>query len=189
MTKTLAPATLLQLRISLKYSNPAIWRVVLVPDSITLVQLHQVIQEAMGWWSGHLHEFDIAGRRYGMIDPEWDEDPELLNEARKSLLKVLGGKKKFLYLYDFGDSWLHEITLEAQLPMIKAQRYATCLMGENACPPEDVGGLPGYYEFLEVIADTENEEHEDMLEWCGGSFDPKAFDVDAINEQLKRIKL
>lgn len=189
MSRRLNPQSLLQLRIELLHIEPAIWRVVLVPDSITLVQLHAVIQDAMGWWNSHLHEFDIGGLRYGMIDPDWDDDPELINEARKKLLNVLGNRRTFRYLYDFGDSWLHRITLEKQLPLIKPQRYAVCMAGENACPPEDVGGAPGYFEFVEVISDPSHEEHESMLTWCGGQFDPRFFDIDATNERLKRIKL
>ncbi len=189
MSPRLNPETLLQLRIELTYTEPTIWRCVLIPDTITLVQLHSVIQESMGWWNSHLHEFDIAGLRYGMIDPDWDDDPELINEARKKLLKVLGRRKKFNYIYDFGDSWLHRITLEKIYPMVKPQRYALCVGGENACPPEDVGGVPGYYEFLDVIANPDHEEYEQMLEWCGGSFNPESFDINATNANLKRIRL
>lgn len=143
----------------------------------------------MGWWDYHLHEFEIGGLRYGIPDPEWDLGPELINEARKKLLTVLGNRRTFDYLYDFGDSWLHRITLEERLPMRQPQRYALCVAGENARPPEDVGGIPGYYELLEVIADPSHEEHESMVEWCGGSFDPRRFDIDAANESLKRIKV
>ena len=180
---------LVQLRVELRYIEPVIWRCVLVPDTITLVKLHAVIQAVMGWWDSHLHEFDIAGLHYGMTDPNWDLDPELINEARKKLLKVLGHRRQFDYLYDFGDSWLHRITLERTLPMIKSQRNAMCLAGENACPPEDVGGVPGYYDFLHAISNPDHEEHEEMLEWCGGSFNPRSFDIDATNTVLKQIKL
>ena len=189
MVSRLNPQTLLQLRIELCDTDPVVWRCVLVPDTITLVKLHAVIQAAMGWWDYHLHEFDIGGLRYGIPDPEWDLGPELINEARKKLLTVLGNRRKFDYLYDFGDSWLHRITLEERLPMRQPQCYALCVAGENARPPEDVGGIPGYYEFLEVIADPSHEEHQSMLGWCGGSFDPRRFDIDAVNESLKRIKL
>lgn len=185
----LKPQNQLQLRMELCHFNPVIWRVVLVPDTITLVQLHNVIQDAMGWWNSHLHEFDIGGLRYGMIDPEWDDDRALINEARKKLLKVLGHLRQFDYVYDFGDFWQHKIKLERTLPMVKPQRYAVCIAGENACPPEDVGGMPGYYEFLEAISSPDHEEHERMLEWCGGSFNPQFFDIDATNTRLKHIRM
>jgi len=113
MVSRLNPPTLLQLRIELCDTHPVVWRCVLVPDTITLVQLHAVIQAAMGWWDAHLHEFDIGGLRYGMPDPEWDLGPELINEARKKLLTVLGNRKTFDYLYDFGDSWRHRCTISA----------------------------------------------------------------------------
>ena len=201
MPQRLNPQTLLQLRIELRYTDPMIWRRVLVPDTITLVQLHAVIQESMGWSNSHLHEFEIAGLRYGMTDSEWDVDPELINEERKKLLKVLGDQKQFDYLYDFGDSWLHRITLEKRLPVIEKitldniipaiepQRYAMCVDGENACPPEDVGGVPGYYNFLDVVSNPDHEEYEEMIEWCGGLFNPEFFDIDVTNTKLKRIRL
>jgi len=201
MSQRLNPQTLLQLRIELRYTAPMIWRRVLVPETITLVQLHAVIQESMEWSNSHLHEFEIAGLRYGMTDSEWDVDPELINEERKKLLKVLGDQKQFDYLYDFGDSWLHRITLEKRLPMIEQitldniipgiepQRYAMCVDGENACPPEDVGGVPGYHKFLDVISNPDHEEYDEMIEWCGGSFDPEFFDIDTANTNLKRIRL
>lgn len=201
MSERQTPQTLLQLRIELLYTDPLIWRRVLVPDTITLVQLHAVIQESMGWLNCHPHDFDIAGRRFGMIDPEWDVDPKLINEARKTLLKVLWNRKQFDYLYDFGDSWLHritqekilpiieQITLDEIIPMIGPQRYAMCVDGENACPPEDVGGVPGYHNFLDVISNPDHEEYDEMIEWCGGSFDPEFFDIDTANKNLKRIRL
>jgi hypothetical protein len=201
MSERQNPQTLLKLRIELLYTDPLIWRRVLVPDTITLVKLHAVIQESMGWWDSHLHEFDIAGRRYGMTDPEWDVDPELIDEAGKKLLNVLVDQKQFDYLYDFGDSWLHRIMLEKRLPMIEQitldniipgiepQRYAMCVDGENACPPEDVGGVPGYSNFLDIISNPDHEEYDEMIEWWGGSFDPEFFDIDTANKNLKRIKL
>ena len=189
MTKRPAPKNLLQLRIELRHTNPLVWRTVVVPDTITLVKLHAVIQAAMGWYGGHLHEFEIAGQRYGMIDPEWDTDPELIDESRKRLLKVLGAHRHFDYLYDFGDAWWHWVTLQARMPMTKPQHYAFCVAGENACPPEDVGGLPGYYEFIEAVTNRNHEEHEAMIEWCGGTFDLSRFDIDSTNTRLKQVKL
>lgn len=189
MPSKLVPTSLLQLRIELKNASPAIWRVVLVPDTITLVQLHRVIQETMGWYNCHLHEFDIAGIRYGTPDPDWGDDLGMVNEARKRLLNVLHGRRKFEYLYDFGDSWLHQVTVEDQLPMLKTQRYATCLQGENRCPPEDVGGVHGYFEFLEAIHDPSHEEHESVKEWWGGEFDPREFDAVETNTRLRQLML
>jgi len=186
------PRSLLLLRIELEHSSPAIWRSVLVPDNITLVKLHRVFQEVMGWHDCHLHEFIIDHRHYGMVDPDdpfADLGPELISEKRKKLEKVLGQNKRFEYIYDYGDNWRHTITLENRLPLTSAQPSITCIGGEMACPPEDVGGLGGYFEFLEVMADPQHEEHENMMRWWGETFDPGTFDILLANERLKQIKL
>ena len=186
------PRSLLLLRIELEHSSPAIWRSVLVPDNITLVKLHRVIQEVMGWRDYHLHEFIIDHRHYGMVDPDdpfADLGPELISEKRKKLEKVLGRNKRFEYIYDYGDNWRHTITLENRLPLTSAQPSITCIGGEMACPPEDVGGLGGYFEFLEAMTDPQHEEHENMMQWWGEAFDPGTFDILLANERLKQIKL
>jgi len=186
------PRSLLLLRIELEHSSPAIWRSVLVPDNITLVKLHRVFQEVMGWRDYHLHEFIIDHRHYGMVDPDdpfADLGPELISEKRKKLEKVLGRTKRFEYIYDYGDNWRHTITLENRLPLTSAQPSISCIGGEMACPPEDVGGTGGYFEFLEAMADPQHEEHENMMQWWGGAFDPGGFDIFRVNERLKQIKL
>ncbi|MCP4276047.1 MAG: plasmid pRiA4b ORF-3 family protein [Gammaproteobacteria bacterium] len=188
----IGPQSLLQLRIELEHSNPSIWRSMLVPDNITLVKLHWVIQEVMGWYDYHLHEFIIDHRRYGIVgpnDPNWDLAPELINEKRKNLEKVRGQKKQFEYIYDYGDNWLHTITLENRLPLTSARSSVVCIGGEMAYPPEDVGGLGGYFEFLEAMTDPQHEEHESVMQWWGEAFDPRAFDIMLVNEKLKQIKL
>ncbi|WP_177420369.1 plasmid pRiA4b ORF-3 family protein [endosymbiont of Lamellibrachia barhami] len=188
----IGPQSLLQLRIELEHSNPSIWRSVLVPDNITLVKLHRVIQEVMGWYDYHLHEFIIDHRHYGIVDPNdpnLDLAPKLINEKRKNLVKVLGQKKLFEYIYDYGDNWRHTITLENTLPLTSARSSVVCIGGEMACPPEDVGGLGGYFEFLEAMTDPQHEEHESVIQWWGEAFDPRAFDIILVNEKLKQIKL
>lgn len=166
--RRLGPTALLQLHIELEHSQPLIWRTVAVPDTITLVKLHSVIQAAMGWWGGHLHEFVIDHCHYGQMfdeDPFMDIGPELIDERRKKLLKLLGRKRQFEYLYDFGDSWWHKIRVEGILPLTTPRPQALCLAGEMACPPEDVGGLSGYFEFLEAVTNPLHEEHDAMVEW------------------------
>ena len=189
--RRLGPTALLQLHIELEHSQPLIWRTVVVPDNITLIKLHSVIQEAMGWWGGHLHEFVIDHCHYGQMfdeDPFMDIGPELIDERRKKLLKVLGRERQFEYLYDFGDSWWHKIRVEGVLPLTTSRPQALCLAGEMACPPEDVGGLGGYFEFLEAVTDPLHEEHDAMVEWCGGNFDPTNFDLTETNLRLQHIK-
>lgn len=181
--KASVPKSVYQLKITLKEIKPPIWRRVLVESDITLYDLHQVIQQSMGWDDYHLHEFRIAGEHFGAPDP--DGFVEVIDDAKTRLHQVIRGEKmKFLYEYDFGDGWRHEIVVEKVLPAEKEGVYPVCLKGKRACPPEDVGGPWGYAEFLEAIADPENSQHEDMLEWVGGEFDPEAFDLEMVNHRL-----
>ncbi len=183
----------LQLLIELQHTDPVVWRRVLVPDNITLVKLHQVIQQSMGWWDYHLYEFAIDDEHYGYVDPDgdpvWDDfAPKLRNEKRKKLLTVLGRNSVFEYLYDYGDSWWNTITVENYLPL--SHWPLLCCMGASmACPPEDVGGIGGYYEFIDIMADPGHEEHESMLEWYGRPFDPTEIDILEINRRLNQVKL
>lgn len=179
---------LLQLKIELASIKPAIWRRVVVPETITLGKLHQVIQAVMGWTNSHLHEFEIAGARFGVPDPEYDFGEPLISETRVRLHKSLEGTVSFRYVYDFGDDWEHKIKVEKVLPA-DACPVPMCIGGANACPPEDVGGPYGYADFLEAIADPAHSEHDRMLEWNGGPFDPAALDHDLINKRLQSIKL
>ena len=175
-----------QLKITLKDFRPPIWRRVQVNSDITLGKLHQIIQASMGWTNSHLHGFSIEGVEYGQPVPEFDL--EIKNEQRVKLSKVVTGeKKKFLYTYDMGDSWEHEILVEKVLPHDPLVRYPVCLTGKRACPPEDCGGVWGYAEFLEAITQPDHPEHESMLEWVGGAFDPDAFLLSEVNQLLQQI--
>lgn len=176
-----------QLKITLKDLRPPIWRRVQVSDKTTLGKLHWIIQEAMGWTDSHLHAFLIQGVEYGEPMPEYDFD--VRNEKTIKLSQVISGEKfKFLYTYDMGDSWEHAILVEKVLPVDPQVRYPICLAGKRACPPEDCGGVWGYGEFLESIHNPDHPEHESMLEWVGGTFEPNTFDLDEVNQQLKRIR-
>lgn len=187
---TPADDRVLILHIELTWIKPAIWRRVAVPEKITLGKLHHVIQAAMGWTDTHLHEFDIAGENYGVPDPDAGSGPPILSEKRKTLIGALSGKKTFRYVYDFGDNWEHRIKVEKTLPAVICPQIPYCIDGANACPPEDVGGAPGYEEFLAALADPNHPEHEAMLEWhWDDSFDPTAFDCYRVNEWLKQIKV
>jgi len=180
--------SILQLRIELRGITPKIWRRVWVPDSITLPRLHRTIQAVMGWTDGHLHEFEIARERYGVPDPDWDSPNAPRSEARVRLANCLGGHKQFHYIYDFGDSWEHKIIVEKRLAD-DDMPHPLCIDGENACPPEDIGGAPGYADFLDAIGSPAHPEHEHYLSWCGGEFDPAKFNVLEVNKNLARIKL
>lgn len=180
-------STIYQLKITLKGSRPPIWRRVCVPADISLARLHRIIQVTMGWWDAHLHQFTIGRTEYGVPDPDYRDDVRSERTAKLGGL-VTGPRMKFLYEYDFGDGWDHEILVERSVPSEPEVRYPVCVAGKRACPPEDVGGVWGYAHFLEAIGDPNHPEHVDLLEWIGGSFDPEAFDLAGTNAQLRRIR-
>ena len=179
----------IQLRISLLDVVPLVWRSVVVPETITLPRLHGVIQQAMGWEGGHLHEFVMGTGRYGEPDPDFDLNNEVQSEQRVKLAKAMAYTSTFEYLYDFGDDWRHLVQVEDYLPGTDdGGPPVRCVAGANACPPEDVGGLPGYAEFLAAINNPKHAEHDHYLSWAGGSFDPRHFDLNEVNERLAEIK-
>jgi len=176
--------TVYQLKITLLEVDPPVWRRLLVPADATLGDLNFLLQAAMGWTNSHLHQFTIDGMDYS--DPRFEVDGAK-DEFAVTLADVVPAERlRFNLLYDFGDAWDHEITVEKILPHEAGKRYPLCVAGERACPPEDCGGVWGYADFLEAIRDPENEEHDSMLEWVGGSFDPEAFDVAALNKRLSK---
>ena len=179
----------LQLRIELQHTEPHVWRRVIVPESLTLAKLHTVLQAAMGWTDSHVHEYEIAGKHYGTEDPDWPSDQPMLDERRVRLKSFVEARvRRFTYVYDFGDDWEHVVTIEDLVAPKDRRQPIVCTAGENACPPEDVGGGHAYGSFLEAIADPKHEQHQQMLDWIGYPFDPRAFDLNAINQRLARIK-
>jgi hypothetical protein len=157
-----------------------------VPGDIGLDRLHLVIQATMGWEGDHMHQFINGHTFYGQPHPDFEETLNEKDHTLRDLAPTV--KKKLIYEYDFGDSWHHEVTVEKVLSADPNFKYPVCLAGENACPPEDCGGIPGYYRLLEVIADPKNPEYEEMREWVGEEFDPTRFDADQANRFLKQIK-
>ena len=175
-----------QLKVTLKYSKPPIWRRIEVPGNTRLDKLHDILQTTMGWWNAHLHQFIVGGTYYGEPHPDYGFD---MRDERKVKLNQIapGEKSKFVYEYDFGDSWEHVILVEKVLPPEKGVHYPRCIKGKRACPPEDVGGVWGYDDFVEAVKDPNHPEHEDMLEWWGDDFDPEAFDLEEVNEALQKF--
>ena len=179
------PKTIYQLKVTLIDSKPPIWRRVLVEDTTTLSKLHTVLQTVMGWTDSHLHHFIIDDEFYGEPDDDEFSDIETKNEKRYHLNQFVERKGfKFIYEYDFGDSWEHTILVEAILPAEKDAYYPRCIEGKRACPPEDVGGMWGYEDFLKIIANPKDPEYDEMMEWIG-SFDPERFNLDHVNEGLR----
>jgi hypothetical protein len=173
----------LQLRIELLDVEPAVWRRILVPELITMAELAQILVAAMGWNGSHLHLFRVGDNEYGVADEDAPE--EEIDESEVTVTEALGGHDRFAFDYDFGDGWEHDVVVEKRSS--SGVEFAACLDGQNACPPDDVGGPGGYEDFLVAIADTAHEDHVEYLEWIGGSFDPTRFDLDAVNTELRLL--
>jgi hypothetical protein len=194
MARTGAPAPLIpwwQVRIELLDVSPKVWRRLIIPEDIKLPKLDRILQICMGWTNSHLHQFVLGGKHYSLYDPEWSTELKHLDEKRIVLSKAIGYECRcFDYIYDFGDSWHHTVIVEDPFAGHSEQAlHIRCIDGENACPPEDVGGAHGYAEFLVAIADPSHDDHDQFLEWAGGSFDPGRFDITAVNLLLDGIKL
>ncbi len=177
-----------QIKVTLRDSKPPIWRRILVRSDITLGELHHILQAVMGWWDYHLHQFIVGRTYYGVPHPDYADFMDMCDESDVRLNQIADAGAKFVYEYDFGDSWEHILLVEKVLPLEPDQQYPVCIKGKRACPPEDVGGVWGYYGFLEAIQDPDHPEHEDYLEWIGEDFDPEAFDLDAVNAALRALQ-
>ncbi len=176
-----------QIKVTLNESKPPIWRRILIPYDVTLEKLHYIIQVAMGWTNSHLHQFIVGQTYFGKPHPDYGF--EMRDERDVKLNQIVPGEGcKFHYEYDFGDSWLHNLLVEKILEPEPGQQYPVCIKGKRACPPEDVGGVWGYEEFLEAIQNPGHSEHEMYVEWIGGEFDPEEFDLDETNEILRDLR-
>jgi hypothetical protein len=173
-----------QIKISLQGVKPPIWRRVEVPEDIPLEIFHQVIQIAMGWDDYHLHLFKKDNKIYILPDDEEGLHEEENNEEEFKLNDILKTEGDIAeYHYDFGDSWLHEILLEAILD--DSPGDPVCVAGERACPPEDLGGPAGYADFLEAMKDPKHPMHQEFTDWIGDEFDPEEFDLELTNGMLE----
>ncbi len=188
-SRTQIPAQIYQIKVTLSDSQPPIWRRIQVRSDITLAELHRILQIVMGWTDMHLHQFVIRDKYYGIPDEEDIGLSKTIDERKHKLGDVLPGENsQFLYDYDFGDNWEHVLLIEKVLPPQKGVHYPLCLDGACACPPEDVGGTLGYKHFLDAISNPTHPEHKECLDWIGGEFDPKQFDVDEVDHILRSVK-
>lgn len=147
-----------------------------------------MLQAVFGWRNSDLHEYEINGVRYGTDDGEgWGPPPK--SERRTRLGAVAEEGTAFRYVYDFGDNWEHELVVEKILAAVPGATYPDCIAGRRSCPPEDCGGVWGYAEFLAAIGDPEHPEHDSMLEWVGGAFDPAEFDAGDFTHRLQLGRL
>jgi len=185
-------------KVTLKEVEPQVWRMIAVPDNYSFWDLHVAIQDAMGWSDCHLHHFEIRNPRTG--EKEYIGIPD---EEGEMPMKVLTGwkmkiadyflkrKTKADYVYDYGDNWVHIIEFETIVPRNEKIKYPICIAGERACPPEDCGSTGGYEDFLEAIMDPNHKEHEMLLRWAGGDFDPEYFDSKDVHfdNPAKRLRM
>lgn len=182
--KTLS--NIFQFKINLRGSKPNIWRRIQVPENYTFWDLHVAIQDAMGWDDCHLHKFEMVNPTTGEKDligiPNHDVFGDTLPETATKIDEYfLSPKNKAIYEYDFGDGWNHNVILEKILPAITGTEYPKCLAGRMACPPENCGGLGGYDELKEILANPTHEEYKERLEWLCGEFEPKSFNPKSVN--------
>ena len=179
-----ATREILQLKVVLRGIRPPIWRRLLIPAHRTLADLHDAIQAAFGWGECHLHVFDVLGEEYGPPDPE--DEMGTLNERIVIARFGLRPKMRFSYTYDFGDDWVHEISVEKILVPETPLPDPVCLAGRRACPPEDCGGIWGYENLLEAMRNPMHPEHEELVTWLDDEdWDPGAFSLDNANARLE----
>ena len=176
-------ANLYTLKITLRGVKPAVWRRVEIPGTTNLSVCNAIIIAAMGWSGYHLYEFQSGGRTFGEPHVEWEQDNLDASKHRLEDIATVGGW--FTHKYDFGDGWVHRVEVEAARS-VSGRPQPACIAGRNACPPEDVGGPDGYLRFLAAIRDPTYEDHDELLEWAGGSFDPTAFDLAETNASVAR---
>ena len=182
-------ANIYQLKVQLQgVSKPPIWRQLQVPSDISLYLLHCCIQGAMGWFNSHLHQFIINGEYYTI--PHEDDYMEMKDERKEKLQNALKSADTYMdYEYDFGDGWLHRITLEKILPANPKQILPVLVKGKGACPPEDCGGIWGYENLKEVMKNPAHEEYLHLSNWLGiegeeEKFDPAAFDLAEQQDEM-----
>jgi hypothetical protein len=182
--RRLPVARQLLLRVTLTRIEPAIWRRVVIPEALTLEQLHRVIQCAFSWLDYHLYEFRVGDRRFQR--PEDESEGESAEQTPLTALGLEAGAR-LTYVYDFGDDWEHEIVVEEVAPLPPADDFdwfPRILDGERAGPPEDVGGIPGYEEFLAAFKNPKHPEHGERRAWAEPGFDPQRFDLAAADHAL-----
>ncbi len=185
------PGRLYQIKVTLLDSDPPIWRRLRLPGNSSLARFDQVIQTAMGWTNSHAHMFEVGSMRYG--DPEMDWEAEVQDERKVRLAAVANQPgATLIYEYDMGDSWRHEIVVEEVVADAGDVAVPTCVAGARACPPEDCGGIHGYYDMLERLRNPGSDDYEETRAWIedatGGPFDPDVFDLKDVNRALKRLR-
>lgn len=177
-----------RLRIELDGIDPKVWRVVEVPLTTTLTGLHKVIQAAMLFDDVHLFQFDVGDARYAIPDPEWEDVRKTVDAGSVTLGTLIDlGVGSFSYTYDFGDNWQHAVTIETVATADPAVDYPRFIDGRRRAPPEDVGGIPGFEQFLDAMANPRHPERKALLRWYGRPFDPDDIDLPGITARTGKI--
>ncbi len=187
-TGTSAQPEIVTLRIELCDTDPLIWREVAVPVSITLKTLHDIVQAAMGWTNSHLWTFSNGDTEYGLPSDgdDWRDVP-LVNASQTKLQELLKPRKtKLGYLYDFGDSWEHELTITDPRAGEPNQAYPIHLGGEQNAPPDDCGGIPGFYEAIDALTNPKHPDHKQTKSWFG-KYSPAEINKKQIESELAKI--
>ncbi len=178
------PRRIHQLKVTICDTDPPIWRRLSVPGGYTLDRVSRIIQLSFGWQGYHLHSFEIGGEQYGEPDPL--EELELADELDVRLDAVAAEGARFTYVYDFGDWWEHEVVVERVFDADPDERYPTCVAGERAGPPEDIGGSGGYADLLALLADPAKPDPSGVRDWQSG-FDPDRWDAQHASTLLRRM--
>ncbi len=180
---------ILQLKITLKHTDPEVFRIVQIPSVLNFHELHIVIQLVVLWENSHLHEFKFKEYRISELfedsDDEWSDG--VIDSRSVIVGNVLTKGDKLTYDYDFGDNWIHEIKVEKEFPDDPKIFYPRCIDGAMQSPPEGCGGIPGFYYLIELMNGEKNDEYDDMVDWLGEPFDPTEFDLEGINELLVEV--
>jgi len=178
---------IIEIKVTLQDIEPAVTRTLQVPASIRLDRLHQTLQAAMGWDDSHLYMFEAGGTRWGIADTDFGG--EELPASKTTLEQVIEdtGGETITYIYDFGDNWEHRIKAGKTTDPVPGELYPRLIEVSGNCPPEDIGGFPGYYGFLDAMADPKHPEHEYLKEWHGGTFNPDQPETDELKLQVLKL--
>ena len=162
----------------------------MVPADLTVHDLHLIIQAAMGWDNYHLYDFSLGKQRFSIPDSD-DYQTDVTIDSRKMKLENIyssGKSTRLHYIYDFGDSWEHDVIIEKSLEEVAEEKYPRCIDGARACPLEDCGSVPGYYELVEAFAKPNDKKYKELRDWAGGEYNPEVFDLNEADKNVHKYK-
>lgn len=178
---------IIEIKVTLEYIEPSVNRTLQVTSDIRLDRLHLTLQAAMGWTNSHLYMFQAEGATWGLPDPDFGGDDLPANKTTLAEVLTDTGARSIRYIYDFGENWEHQLQIGKVTDPKPGDLYPRLTEISGQCPPEDVGGFPGYEAFLEAMADPKHSEHAHLKEWFGGSFDPITPPADELRFKVLRL--